>query len=240
MTNYELHETVKMLYNTDGYHHWLSGQPEDILIQLQAGLSGYLEATLVVRTREDSARAETHDGPVVYRDDPDDWSDYCEDMCILEDVTELLGQRLYAAVHGGARVRDDLPDARRVLSDWIRAVEDRVGRPPGVVIRYARESRAVRTSGMDRHSLPELEIHHVPVDMASPVERVLREVCDHILARPDVARLGGTMTTSNGTQFRFVPADPPREDEYRRSELWRLADVGESYLGCSQPEQAGV
>lgn len=240
MTDNELYDTARSEYRTDTYSRWLSDQPDDNLFRLYAGLAEYRQRTLVVRTPGDLARGETHDGPLVFRDDPKDWFDYCDDMCILEDVTDLLGQRLYAVLRSDdrdARARADLPDARRVLSDWLGIVEDRLGQPggpPGVDFTYACEGRVVRTNGMGRHGLPELGIQDVPLYLRGPVGRFLLDVSAQVLARPGDARLGEMMAVSNGIQFRFVPADPPGRDEYRPSEMWRLADVGESYLRCGQ------
>lgn len=240
MTNEELYDAALREYQGGGLQAWLAGQHDDTLFRLYAGLAEYRQRTLVVRTTGDLARGETHDGPLVFRDDRKDWFPYCDDMCILGDVTDLLGQRLYAALRSDDRdkmARADLPDARRVLSDWLGIVEDRLGQPggpPGVDFTYACESRLVRTSGMARHGLPELGIRDVPLYLGGTVGRFLLDVSAQVLARPGDARLGEMMCVSNGVQFRFVPADPPGRDEYRPSELWRLADVGEPCHGCGQ------
>ena len=243
MTDDELYESAKLAYGTKNYRRWMADQPDDTLFRLYNGLAAYREGTLVVRTQADLAQAETHEGPVVLRDyEPRDWFDYCDDMCLLDEVTDVLGQRLYAALQSDDRetiLRADLPDARRVLSDWLRVVEDRVcqpGGPPGVEITYACESRFIHTHGMGSHGLPELGIRDVPLFLRGPASEFLSEVSAQVLARPGDVRLGEIMAVSKGIQFRFVPADPPGRDEYRRAETWRLADVGESYLACDQPE----
>ncbi|MBN9520107.1 hypothetical protein J0H58_16530 [bacterium] len=240
MTGYELYELALSKYKTDGYRRWLLDQPDDTLCRLYTGLTEYRDRTLVVRTTADLERAETHEGPVVFRDcEPKDWFEHCDNLCILDDVTDVLGQRLHALAFSDDRDMSGLaerPEARQVLSEWVEIVQDRVGRngSAGIDITYAGESRFVRTCGMERHGLPELGIRDVPRFLVGPVRRFLREVCDQVLARPAKVRLGEMMAISNGTQFRFVPADPPGADEYRPSQLWRLADVGESYLGCEQ------
>lgn len=245
MTDNELYEMARSEYRTATYSRWLADQTDDDLFRLHAGLSVYRECTLIVRSTHELARAETHAGPVVFRDDTRDWFDHCDNICILEDVIDVLGKRLYSALHSDdleTVLRADRPDARRVLADWLKVVADRVGQsggPTGVDTTYDCESRLVRTSGMSRHNRPELGIRDVPLFLVGPVGDFLREVSAQVLTRPGDARLGEMMTVSNGVQFRLVLADPPGIHEYRPSEVWRLADVGESFVDCDQAACTG-
>lgn len=98
MMNEEIYDVALREYASGGLQAWLAGQHDDVLCRLYADLSHVRNSTIVIRTEADYLAAATHDGPRVVRDDRKEWFPYCDDICILGDVTEAIGQRLYDRV----------------------------------------------------------------------------------------------------------------------------------------------
>ncbi|MBY0456888.1 MAG: hypothetical protein K2V38_06095 [Gemmataceae bacterium] len=145
MSDDELYDFAVREYQGRNWQGWLTAQSDQSLLRLYAGLSRAKAHTLVIRTPAERAAAETHTGRVVIRDEQGSdemypWDDYCTDCCVLDDVTQTLGGRLYNRVvgtqdtlavalealpTGGLRVLTDYPAviSRRVES-WMRHAND--------------------------------------------------------------------------------------------------------------------
>lgn len=85
-------------FDEGNWHEWLTGQTDDVLLRLYTGLNHAEENTLVVHNNAELDAASTHGGRIVIRgenriDEYYAWDDHLNNVCVLNDVTEVLRDR---------------------------------------------------------------------------------------------------------------------------------------------------